>query len=115
MPIILVDSCLFDSTSETETLSDLVYSLRGPRQVGKTTLLKLEIKQKMDGGVSPYSIMYYAFDVDTTPKDLVNIVKKYLDGIKRLRKNDHCYIFLDEVSAVKDWQRGIKRLGNIHN
>lgn len=78
--------------------------------MGKTTLIKLQIKQKMDGGVSPYSIMYYAFDVDTSPKDLVNIVKEYLDGIRRLRKNDRCYIFLDEVSAVKDWQRGIKRL-----
>lgn len=89
---------------------DLVYSLRGPRQVGKTTLLKLQIKQKMDEGVSPNNIMYYAFDIDTTPKDLVDIVKKYLDGIKRLRKNDRCYIFLDEVSAIKDWQRGIKRL-----
>ena len=91
-------------------LEDLVYSLRGPRQVGKTTLVKLQIKQKMNEGVSPYNIMYYAFDVDTSPRDLVNIVKEYLDGTKRLRKDNRCYIFLDEVSAVKDWQRGIKRL-----
>ena len=50
-------------------LEDLVYSLRGPRQVGKTTLVKLQIKQKMNEGVSPYNIMYYAFDVDTSPRD----------------------------------------------
>ncbi|MBI1658343.1 MAG: ATP-binding protein [Thaumarchaeota archaeon] len=30
---------------------DLVYSLRGPRQVGKTTLIKLQIKQKMDAHI----------------------------------------------------------------
>ena len=89
---------------------DLVYSLRGPRQVGKTTLVKLQIKQKLDDGISPYNIMYYAFDVDTAPKDLVNIVKEYLDSTRRLRKDNRCYIFLDEISAVKDWQRGIKRL-----
>lgn len=89
---------------------DLVYSLRGPRQVGKTTLIKLQIKQKLDEGVSPYNILYYAFDVDTTPKDLVNVIKEYLDNTERLRKDSRCYIFLDEVSAVKDWQRGIKRL-----
>ena len=89
---------------------DLVYSLRGPRQVGKTTLIKLQIKQKLDEGISPYNIMYYAFDVDTAPKDLVNVIKEYLDGTERLRKDSRCYIFLDEVSAVKDWQRGIKRL-----
>ena len=89
---------------------DLVYSLRGPRQVGKTTLIKLQIKQKLDEGVSPHNIMYYAFDVDTSPKDLVNVIKEYLDSTARLRKGSSCYIFLDEVSAVKDWQRGIKRL-----
>ena len=89
---------------------DLVYSLRGPRQVGKTTLVKLQIKQKIDEGVSPYNILYYAFDVETTPRDLVNIVKEYLDSTMRLRRGNRSYIFLDEVSAVKDWQRGIKRL-----
>ena len=90
--------------------NDLVYSLRGPRQVGKTTLLKAQIQKKLDEGVSPYNIMYYAFDVDTTPKDLVNIVKEYLDHTKRFRKNDRTFIFLDDISVVKEWQRGIKRL-----
>lgn len=89
---------------------DLVYSLRGPRQVGKTTFVKLQIKQKMTEGVSPHNIMYYAFDVDTTPKDLVDIIRDYLDNTQRLRKNNRCFIFLDEISAVKNWQRGIKRL-----
>lgn len=89
---------------------DLVYSLRGPRQVGKTTFVKLQIKKKLDEGISPHNIMYYAFDVDTAPKDLVNIIKDYLDNTKRLRKNNRCFIFLDEISAIKDWQRGIKRL-----
>lgn len=93
----------FDST-------DLLYSLRGPRQVGKTTLVKLKIKELLEGGTAPHNIMYYALDVVTTPKDLVNIVKEYLDGTKRLRKNNRCYIFLDEVSTVRDWQRGLKRL-----
>ena len=91
---------------------DLVYSLRGPRQVGKTTLVKLQIKQRLDEGVLPYNIMYYAFDVDTAPRDLVNIIKEYLDSTKRLRKGRRCYIFLDEISAVKDWQREIKRLAD---
>ena len=89
---------------------DLVYSLRGPRQVGKTTFVKTQIRQKLDEGVSPHNIMYYAFDVDVSPKDLVNIVKQYLDGTKIFRKDNRCYIFLDEISVVKDWQRGIKRL-----
>lgn len=35
---------------------------------------KLRSEQKLDEGVSPHNIMYYAFDVDTISKDLVNIV-----------------------------------------
>ena len=78
--------------------------------MGKTTLIKTLIKQKLDEGISPHNIMYYALDVDISPRALVDIVKEYLDNTKMQRKNNRCYIFLDEISAVRDWQRGIKRL-----
>ncbi|MEM3159349.1 MAG: ATP-binding protein [Nitrososphaera sp.] len=89
---------------------DIVYSLRGPRQVGKTTLVKLQIRTFLRLYKNPWNIFYYAFDVDNTPKDLVNIIKNYLDNTKRQRGNKRCYLFLDEVSSIKDWQKGIKRL-----
>lgn len=89
---------------------DIVYSLRGPRQVGKTTLIKLQIKDFLSQGVSPWNIMYYAFDVDNTPKNLVEVIKNYLDNTKTRRGKRRCFLFLDEVSSIKDWQRGIKRL-----
>jgi len=90
--------------------TDLVYSLRGPRQIGKTTLVKLQIKKLLDSGVSPWNIMYYAFDIDNTPKNLVDIIKNYFDNTSRQRKNNRSYLFLDEISSIKDWQKGIKRL-----
>jgi hypothetical protein len=89
---------------------DIVYSLRGPRQVGKTTLIKLQIRFFLQGYKNPWNIFYYAFDVDNSPKDLINIIKNYLDNTKRQRGNRRCYLFLDEVSSIKDWQKGIKRL-----
>ena len=93
-----------------DTSKDLIYSLRGPRQIGKTTLIKLQIKDFLEKGISPWNIMYYAFDIDNTPKELVNLIKNYLDNTKRARNGKRCYLFLDEISSIKNWQRGIKRL-----
>lgn len=93
--------------------TDVVYSLRGPRQVGKTTLIKLQIRDFLTKGVSPWNIMYYAFDVDNSPKDLINVVTNYLDNTKRQRKDGRCYIFLDEISSIKEWQKGIKKLWDL--
>lgn len=93
---------------------DLVYTLRGPRQTGKTTLIKSQIKKLLESGISPHNIMYYAFDVDNTSRALVNVIKNYLDNTERLREGNRCFMFLDEISAIKDWQRGIKRLWDQH-
>jgi len=89
---------------------DLVYSLRGPRQIGKTTMIKLIIRNFLREGVSPWNIMYYAFDIESNPKELVALIKNYFDNTKRQRKGDRCYLFLDEVSSIKNWQKGVKRL-----
>lgn len=52
---------------------DLVYLLVAHGRWEKLPC-KLRSEQKLDEGVSPHNIMYYAFDVDTISKDLVNIV-----------------------------------------
>jgi len=97
--------------SHTFTFTDdLMYSLRGPRQIGKTTLIKLQIRKLLKQGISPWNIMYYAFDIDNTPRSLVEKIKNYLDNTTRQRKGNRCFLFLDEVSSIKDWQKGIKRL-----
>ena len=35
---------------------DIVYSLRGPRQVGKTTLIKLQIREFLQDKISPWNV-----------------------------------------------------------
>ncbi len=90
---------------------DIVYSLRGPRQVGKTTLIKLQIKNFLEKGVSPWNIFYYSFDLDNSAKDVQRVIKNYLENTLRQRiEKNRCYIFLDEVSSVKNWQKAIKLL-----
>lgn len=89
---------------------DLVYSLRGPRRTGKTTTLKIMIKELLEDGVLPWCIMYYAFDVESNPKELVALIKNYLDNTKTKRGKKRCFLFLDEISSIKDWQKGVKKL-----
>lgn len=89
---------------------DTVYSLRGPRQVGKTTLVKLQINEFLEKNVNPWNIMYYAFDIHNQPENLVDLIKTYFDTTKTLRSNSRCYLFLDEISSVREWQKGIKKL-----
>jgi predicted AAA+ superfamily ATPase len=88
--------------------ADVIYVLRGPRQVGKTTLTKLKIRELMQRGTPPRAIFYWACDLIEKPERLVEITDAYLTfsrGVEGRR-----YIFLDEISSVKDWQKGIKYL-----
>ncbi len=88
----------------------VIYTLRGPRRVGKTTLLKLQIRDFLDR-VCPWNIFYYSFDMIDSRSELVDTIESYLRLSKRYRKQpDRTYLFLDEVSLVPDWQRGIKWL-----
>ncbi|MDH5200432.1 MAG: ATP-binding protein [Candidatus Bathyarchaeota archaeon] len=97
--------------------SDNIYTLRGPRQVGKTTLLKLIIRDLIREGVNPRRIFYWTCDLIEGPKALVDLVEGFLDFTRNFA-DERRYVFLDEISAVKDWQRGIKYLydtGRLHN
>ena len=88
--------------------TDVIYVLRGPRQVGKTTLTKLKIRELMQRGVPARAIFYWACDLVEKPERLVEIIDTYLAfsrGVSGRR-----YIFLDEISSVKEWQKGIKYL-----
>jgi predicted AAA+ superfamily ATPase len=90
----------------------VVYSLRGPRQVGKTTLLRLKIRDLLKSGVDARRIFYWACDQVESFEKLSAIINGYLDWARRFSK-EMLYLFLDEVSAVKDWQRSIKYLYDI--
>ena len=91
---------------------DAVYSLRGPRQVGKTTLIKLKIKDLLGKKVRDKNVFYNSFDLGGSPKDVNGILREYLawsghgDGERR-------FLFLDEISSVFDWQLAIKSLKDL--
>lgn len=89
--------------------SDVVYTLRGPRQVGKTTLLKDMIRGLLKCNVPPRNIFYFTCDLIDNPKALAETMSSYLYSV-RPDKNQRAYLLIDEVSSVKDWQKAIKFL-----
>jgi hypothetical protein len=84
-----------------------VYTLRGPRQVGKTTLVKLKIRELLKT-IPKWNIMYYSFEIENRPSDIITIIDEYLTRAKTSKSRR--YIFLDEISNVSNWQKAIKKL-----
>ena len=86
---------------------DHVYTLRGPRRVGKTTLLKMEIRRLLGEGVPPRDVLYYSFETEVRPADIYVLVTEYLAmSGGRGRK----FIFLDEAAGIRNWDKGVKKL-----
>ena len=92
---------------DTPPGSHVIYTLRGPRQVGKTTIIKLQIQKFLREGVPPWNILYYSLDLAKGGADIVRLVELYMKMAGR-RRRGRCHLFLDEASAIKDWGTGIK-------
>lgn len=92
-----------------------IYTLRGPRQVGKTTLLKLMIKRLLDNPeIEKEQVLYYSADNIDSYKEIIKLLETYFDFINGLPKPpERVFIFLDEITTIKEWQRGIKYLADL--
>ena len=89
---------------------DHVYTLRGPRQVGKTTLLKIMIRDLLQKSVTPRAVFYFTCDMITGHQELVDTIEKYFDFNEHLTTSERRFIFIDEITSVKSWEKAIKYL-----
>jgi predicted AAA+ superfamily ATPase len=87
-----------------------VHVLRGPRQAGKSTDLKLLVRRALEAGVEPRQVVYLSVDLleDQHPSALVESVNRSfeLSG----GQGDSRLILLDEVTAAERWQTAVKVL-----
>ncbi len=91
---------------------DGILILRGPRRIGKTTLLKLLIKRLLlKEKIEKENVFFFPCDTLKDYKELEETLRLYLDYI-RSKNQKRLFIFLDEISFVSDWQRGIKLLAD---
>lgn len=87
-----------------------IHTLRGPRQVGKSTDLKL-IAQRALGrdGYDAHSVIYLAMDLieGSPPTDMATSIVR----AKRLaRAGERSLLLLDEVTFVPSWRAAVKHL-----
>jgi predicted AAA+ superfamily ATPase len=91
-----------------------VHVLRGPRQVGKSTDLKLLVERALDGGLPGRAVVYLALDLleGRHLSELAATIQRALDlaGRGPLGEGARGLLLLDEVTAVADWQTAVKSL-----
>lgn len=85
-----------------------IYVIRGPRQVGKTTWIKLAIKDLLESN-DEKEIFYFDCDAISEKEDIIKIMDEYVAWAKEQGISGH-FIFLDEVTSVKEWQNSIRFL-----
>lgn len=88
---------------------DKIYTLRGPRQVGKTTLCKTLIRDLIADDKEPKGILYYSCDLVSDEKKLFDVLGQYINWSSTFNLKRK-YVFLDEISSVKDWEKGLKHM-----
>ncbi len=86
-----------------------VIVMRGPRRIGKTTLLKLCIKKLLTKKkIAGTQIFFYPCNRIVDFNELYDLLILFLGKSKKGKR----YIFLDEVSFVGQWQRAVKDLAD---
>lgn len=87
----------------------LVKILSGVRRCGKSTILAMMAHELNSRGISRDNIIerrYNEMDIDDnfTAKDMYNDLKAAISGKGR------CYLFLDELQEIDDWERAVNDL-----
>lgn len=92
---------------------ELMVSLIGLRRTGKTTIIRQLINFLLSSSIDPQKIFFYGFDEENI--HLEEIINFYLQNIliKDLYKAE-CYIFLDELQFVENWQVVLKKYYDIN-
>ncbi len=85
-----------------------LHIILGPRQAGKTTLLKLMIKNLLEKEDSR-SLFYFNCENLSDNKELLEVLNTYLE-FKENNSIQSSIILLDEVNAPKEWYKAIKFL-----
>lgn len=86
--------------------SDLIKIIVGVRRCGKSIILEQimnEIKEKTE------NIIYLNFEDDKITANIYNS-EKLLEYVEKNRKKGKCYIFLDEIHEIQNWNNAVKTL-----
>ncbi|MFN8526849.1 MAG: ATP-binding protein [Chloroflexota bacterium] len=95
------------------TLDDVrppnLYTLRGPRRVGKSTLLKQTVRRLIAEGIDPRRVCYFPADLLASNTDIVNLFQAARMLFPDVGDQPR-YFLIDEATSIQDWQLGLKWL-----
>ena len=75
--------------------------LLGPRQAGKTTFLKLAMRDLlMKQRVNPRNVLFLSCDLVNNRDEILQALQLFEEQSDRRKRR---YVFLDEISFVRDW------------
>ena len=98
--------------SEFPVNTDAILTLRGPRQIGKSTSMKLLIRNLLlESKIPKKHIFYFSLDRIEDYNQLYELIDCYIRNV-RPGNPQRLYVFLDEISFVREWQRGVKALAD---
>ena len=87
--------------------------LTGVRRCGKSTILKMIIKELKKRGIPEERILSYRFDSmeyeDMTAKEMFTEIKG------KLSPEEKTYVFLDEVQEIEHWEKTVNSLASDYN
>ena len=86
-----------------------IYLLSGGRQIGKTTLLKQWMLHLLRENIDPEAIAFLSGELIDDHHMLLHLLQQQLNSTP---KNKLKYLILDEVSYIKDWEKGTKFAAN---
>ncbi len=86
-----------------------IHILRGPRQVGKSTDLKLLVDRALAAGAEPRTVVYLALDL-LEGRHLSEMAGAIRQALKLSGRQVGGLVLLDEVTAVSGWQTAVKSL-----
>lgn len=92
--------------------NNLIKVLVGQRRVGKSYILRQIIKELIDHGTPATHTLFInkeftVFDFIETHTDLSDFISSYRSHFGITEK---CYVFIDEVQQIQDWQKTINSL-----
>jgi predicted AAA+ superfamily ATPase len=89
--------------------------LAGLRRVGKSSIMKLMIKSLLEKAISKENILYVSLDdFLLDDKSIIEILEVYRK-IMKLKKEEHVYLFFDEITYKEKWQQQLKNLYDREN
>lgn len=92
-----------------------IYAIKGPRQSGKTTLLKM-LQQYLinEKKISPENIIFLTFEDREILEKFSSNPKDYVKSFIGQRKNERFYFFLDEFHYLADGGQKLKLLYDLY-